>query len=62
MMSKRMRCGYEVSGMILLQALYPYTYSLLKEVTLEVLPLNSYALCPTMLPLLEIFLKLSFSP
>jgi hypothetical protein len=32
--------------------------SLLTGVTFEVLPLSSYALCPTMLPLLETFLEL----
>jgi len=51
-----MRCGYEVTGMILLQA-YLYTYSLLRGVTFEVLPLSSYALSPMMLPLLETFLE-----
>jgi hypothetical protein len=43
--------------MILLQA-YPYTHSLLRGVTSEVLPMSSYALSPTMLPLLETFLEL----
>jgi hypothetical protein len=52
-------CGYEVAGgMILLQASYLFTYSLLKWVTFEVLPLSSYALRPKMLPLLEKFLEL----
>jgi hypothetical protein len=37
------RCGYEVPGMILLQG-YLYTYNLLRGVTFEVLPLNSYIL------------------
>jgi hypothetical protein len=50
-------CGYEVAGMILLQA-YLYTYSLLRGVTFEVLPFSSYALSPRMLPLLETFLEL----
>jgi hypothetical protein len=49
------RRGYEVPGMILLQASYLYTYSLLRGVTFEVLPFSSYALSPTMLPLLETF-------
>jgi hypothetical protein len=48
------RCGYEVPGMILLQASVP----LYLQRTFEVLPLSSYALSPTMLPLLETFLKL----
>jgi hypothetical protein len=52
-----MRCGYEVPGMGLLQA-YPYTYSLLRGVIFEVLPLSSYALSRMMLPLLETFLEL----
>jgi hypothetical protein len=49
-----MRCGYEGSGMILLQV-YPYTYSLLRGVIFAVLPFSSYALNPTMLPLLKKF-------
>jgi len=44
-----MRCGYEVPGMILLQA-FLYTYSLLRGFTFEELPLSSYALSPLMLP------------
>jgi hypothetical protein len=48
------RCYYEVPGMILLQA-YLYAYTLLRGVTFEVLPLNSHALSPSMLPLLETF-------
>jgi hypothetical protein len=52
-----MRCGYEVTGMILLRA-YLYAYSLLRGVTFEVLPLSRYAFSPTMLPLLETFLGL----
>jgi hypothetical protein len=36
---------YDVPGMILL-----YTYSLLRGVTFEVLPFDSYALSPMMLP------------
>jgi hypothetical protein len=47
-------CGYDVPGMILLQA-YLYNYSLMRGVTFEVLPLSSYALSPMMLPLLEHF-------
>jgi len=43
--------------MILLQASYLYTYSLLRGVTFEVLPLSSYALNTMMLPLLETFLE-----
>jgi hypothetical protein len=43
--------------MALFQA-YLYTYSLLRGVTFEVLPLSSCALSPTMLPLLETFLEL----
>jgi len=43
------RCGYEVPVMILLEASYLYTYSFLRGVTLEVLPLSRYALSPTML-------------
>jgi hypothetical protein len=35
-----MRYGYEVTGMILLEA-YLCTYSLLREVTFKVLPLSS---------------------
>jgi hypothetical protein len=48
------KCGYEVPGVILLQS-YLHTYSLLRGITFEVLPLSSYALSPTMLLLLEIF-------
>jgi hypothetical protein len=45
--------------MILLQAyLYTHTYTLLRGVTFRVLPLSSYALSPTMLPLVETFLEL----
>jgi len=55
---KYMRYGYEVSGMILLQALCLYTYSLLRGVTFEVLSLNSCALSLMMLSLLETFLEL----
>jgi hypothetical protein len=43
--------------MILWQS-YLYIYSMLRGVTFEVLPLSSYALTPTMLPLLETFLEL----
>jgi hypothetical protein len=50
-----MRFGYEVPEIILLQASYLYAYSLLRGVTFEVLLLSSYALSPTMLPLLETF-------
>jgi len=49
--------GYEVPGIILLQA-YLYICSLLRAVTFKVLPLSSYALSSTMLPLLETFLEL----
>jgi len=48
-------CGYEVTEMISLQASCLYTHSLLTLVTFEVLPLSSYALSPTMLPLMETF-------
>jgi hypothetical protein len=51
------KCGYEVPGMILLHA-YLYTYSALRGDTFEVLPLSSYAISSTMLPLLETFLEL----
>jgi hypothetical protein len=51
------RCGYAVPRMILLQA-YPYTYTLLRQVTFKVLPLSRCALSPTILPLLETFLEL----
>jgi hypothetical protein len=51
------RFGYEVSGMILLQA-YLYTYTLLKGVAFVVLPLGSYAFRPIILPLLKTFLEL----
>jgi hypothetical protein len=51
------RCVCEVPGLILLQA-YLYTYSLLRGVTFSVLSLSTYALRPTMLPLLETFLEL----
>jgi hypothetical protein len=50
-----MRCNYEVPRMILLQAAYLYTDSLLRGVTFEVLPLSSCAFSPTMLPLFETF-------
>jgi len=43
--------------MVLLQT-YLYTYSLLRGFPFEVSPLSSYALSPTMLPLLETFLEL----
>jgi len=43
--------------MILSQA-YLYTYNLLKGVAFKVLPFSSYALSPTMLPLLETFMEL----
>jgi hypothetical protein len=52
-----MRCGYYVPGKILLQACL-CTYSLLRGVTFEVLPLSSYTLSPTMLPLLERFVEI----
>jgi len=50
-------CGYEVPGMILLQA-YLYKHSLLREVNFEVFPLSSYALSPWMVSLLGTFLEL----
>jgi len=43
-----MRCAFDVSGMILLQAVYLYTHSLLNGVTFEVPP-PLQQLC-TMLP------------
>jgi hypothetical protein len=52
-------CGYKVPGMILLQA-YLNSYSPLRGVTFLVLPFSSYALSPTMLPLLETFLEILF--
>jgi hypothetical protein len=55
-----MKCGYEVPGMILLQA-YLYTYSLPRGVTFEVLPMSSYALSSVMLQLLETSLELQLS-
>jgi hypothetical protein len=51
--SRNTRRGYEVQGMILLQASYLYTDSLLIAVTFEVLPISSYALSQTMLRLLK---------
>jgi hypothetical protein len=62
LISKRMiwkRGGYEVIGIILLQASYLYTSSLLRGVTFKVLPLSSYVLSPTTLPLQETFLGLA---
>jgi len=56
-MGVNMRCGYGVPKTILLQA-YLYIYSLPREVTFELLPLNRYALSITMLPLLKTFLEL----
>jgi hypothetical protein len=50
------RRGYEVPGMILLQA-YLYAYSLLRGVIFEALPLSSHALSQTMLSLLETFFE-----
>jgi len=50
-------CGYKAPGMVSLQA-YVYLYNLLRGFIFEVLPLSSYALIPTMLPLLETFFKL----
>jgi len=52
-----MMCGYEVPGMVSLHA-YPYIHGLLRGVTFKVLPLSSYPLSPTMLPLLETYLEL----
>jgi hypothetical protein len=50
---KSTRCGYEVTGIIILQT-YLYTNNLLRGgVTFEALPFNSYAFIPTVLPLLE---------
>jgi len=54
-LSQYMRCGYEVPGVILLQASYLHTYSILRWVTTEVLPLSSYVLSPIMLPLWKNF-------
>jgi hypothetical protein len=51
------RCGYEVPGMNLLQACL-CIYSLPRGVTFEVLPLDSCAFSPTMLPLMETVLEL----
>jgi hypothetical protein len=56
--NKHTRYGYDVPGMVLLKA-YLYTYNILRGgVNFKVLPLSSYALSPTMLPLLETFLEL----
>jgi len=52
-----MTSGYEVPGMVLLQA-YLYMHCLLIEVTFKVPLLSSCALSPLMLPLLETFLEL----
>jgi hypothetical protein len=52
-----MRCGYEGSRIILLQANL-YNYSLLRGVTSKVLELSSYALSSMVLPLIETFLEL----
>jgi len=52
-----MKWDYDVTGVTLLQT-YLYTYSLLRGITFEVLPLSSYALSPVMLPLLQTFLEL----
>jgi hypothetical protein len=46
-MSYSMRCGYEVTGTILLQA-YLYTYSLLRGIVFNILTMRSYALSPVM--------------
>jgi hypothetical protein len=54
---RKKRCGYEVPGMILLQASYLYTHSLLRGITFQALPLGSHALGRMMLPLLETFLN-----
>jgi hypothetical protein len=51
------RCGYDVPGMILLQACL-FTYRLLRQVTFTVLPLSSYAPSSTMLTLLKTCLEL----
>jgi len=50
-------CGYDVPGVVLLQASYLYAYSLLRDVIFEVLLLSSYVLNPVMLPLLETFFE-----
>jgi hypothetical protein len=55
---KHTRCGYEVTGIILLQASHLYTHSLLRGVAFKVLPLSSYRYSPTVLPLLETFLEI----
>jgi hypothetical protein len=44
--------------MILLQASYLQPYSLLTGISFEVLSLGSYALVPTLLPLLQTFMEL----
>jgi len=49
-----MRCGCKVPGKMLLQA-YLYTYSSLRVLNFEVLPLSSYSFSPTMLALLGVF-------
>jgi hypothetical protein len=54
------RCSYEVPRIILLQA-YLHAYSLPAGVTFEVLPLSSYAISPTMLPLVETFFSNSWT-
>jgi hypothetical protein len=43
---------------VFMQASYLYTSSLLRGITFAVLPMSSYALSPTMLPLLETFCEL----
>jgi hypothetical protein len=47
--------------MISLQA-YLYTYSLLRGINFEVLPVGGFAFCPMMLPMMETFLELLFPP
>jgi len=55
--TQHIRCGWEIPGMISLQA-YLYPYSLMKGVTFEVLPLSNYTLSPMMLPMIGTFLEL----
>jgi hypothetical protein len=43
-------CGYDVPGMISLQASYLYNYNILKGITFEVLPFSIYEFRPMMLP------------
>jgi len=52
------RCGCKVPGIILLQASYLNTYSLLRGVTFTVLTFSSYVLSRMMMPLPETFCEL----